>query len=105
MSQQDKTKKCNDAATQKALTGADRKSFMQTCLNAGSTPQSLQEGFERSLNARCRFSAARSMPSTAQRCALDVGSWPAGLQRVNISSEVSTAEIEVPITPEVQAAK
>jgi hypothetical protein len=36
MSQQDKTKKCNDAATQKGLTGADRKAFMQSCLSAGS---------------------------------------------------------------------
>jgi hypothetical protein len=33
--QQDKMKTCNKVAGEKGLKGADRKSFMQSCLSAG----------------------------------------------------------------------
>ena len=37
-SSQDKAKACNDAADQQGLTGAQRKTFTENCLNKAATP-------------------------------------------------------------------
>jgi len=48
--QQTKMKTCNAEATQKALKGDARKTFMQTCLSAGSAPANSQQEKMKSCN-------------------------------------------------------